>query len=184
MKVKCINKTHYVHITVDRIYECEDSLTEVYAIKNNIGTICHYPVSLFERILDEDEPRMFGELSEYAQMSLFQSWLRGELIQALDVHKHWYVNSYPNWGRGVCYRVKPVELTKPSIDWSHVCSKFNWLTSDENEVAFLHATEPTFNEHGAWRTTVDGAIQRAWVFTSYRKGTCNWKDSLVERPNA
>lgn len=78
----------------------------------------------------------------------------------------------------------PVEIVKkvakPSINWEHVDSKFNYLAEDSNEDAFLYEKEPfitmtAFGSRG-------GEIAEVHMFASYVKGTCDWKESLVKRP--
>ena len=78
----------------------------------------------------------------------------------------------------------PVEviksLTKPSIDWSHVSSEFNYLIQDSDGAGYLCSKKPARVE-GGWN--VESHYICADAFTSYEPGTCDWKDSLVERPN-
>ena len=78
----------------------------------------------------------------------------------------------------------PVEIikkvAKPSINWEHVDSKFNYLAEDSNGDAFMYEKEPfvtmtAFGSRG-------GEIAEAHIFASYTKGTCDWKDSLIKRP--
>jgi hypothetical protein len=78
----------------------------------------------------------------------------------------------------------PVEITKkvakPSINWEHVDSKFNYLAEDANGDAFLYEKEPfitmtAFGSRG-------GEIAEVHMFASYVKGICDWKESLVKRP--
>ena len=81
------------------------------------------------------------------------------------------------------YPVKVVrddEHRKPSIDWEHVSSKFNYLAEDADGGVFLYEDKP-FTDTEAW--TVDyGELAEAHMLASYTKGTCNWKESLIERP--
>ena len=78
----------------------------------------------------------------------------------------------------------PVEITKatvkPSIDWSHVSSEFNYLIQDSDGAGYLCSKKPARVE-GGWN--VESHYICADAFTSYEPGTCDWKDSLVERPN-
>ena len=78
----------------------------------------------------------------------------------------------------------PVEViksvTKPSIDWSHVSPEYNYLAQDANGDGHLYGKEPLR------LTTIWNMVSpyiSATAFTSYVPGTCNWKDSLVKRPN-
>ena len=78
----------------------------------------------------------------------------------------------------------PVEIvkaiTKPSIDWSHVSPEYNYLAQDENGDGYLCGKKP-HRASIAW--SMETPNTRANTFTSYVPGTCDWKDSLVERPN-
>ena len=78
----------------------------------------------------------------------------------------------------------PIEITKatpkPSIDWSHVDSKFNYLAEDADGVVFLYEKEP-FLSLDFW-SMQGGKVSAVYMFASYIPGTCDWKDSLVARP--
>ena len=78
----------------------------------------------------------------------------------------------------------PVEITKavtkPSIDWSHVSENFKYLAMDDEGLHHLYVEKPEL--WGEVWTTYDLYIP-AEVFTSFVPGTCDWRDSLVKRPN-
>ena len=78
----------------------------------------------------------------------------------------------------------PVEVvkaaTKPSIDWSHVSPDYNYLVQDAHGRGYLCAKKP-HRENTAW--SMETPYIRAATFTSYEPGACNWKDSLVKRPD-
>ena len=78
----------------------------------------------------------------------------------------------------------PIEITKatvkPSIDWSHVSPEYNYLAQDENGDGYLCSKNP-HRMNTAW--TMESPYIRATTFTSYEPGGCDWKDSLVKRPN-
>ena len=78
----------------------------------------------------------------------------------------------------------PVEITKatikPSIDWSHVSSEFNYLVQDSDGEGYLCGEDPACVESG-WGS--ESHYICAGAFTSYEPGTCDWRDSLVKRPN-
>lgn len=78
----------------------------------------------------------------------------------------------------------PVEIvrktTKPSINWSHVRSEYQYLAQDANGTAWLYWEEPEMgNNH--WYTA-QGICTKAESHASYDPGLCAWKDSLVKRP--
>ena len=78
----------------------------------------------------------------------------------------------------------PVEVIKaaikPSIDWSHVSSEYNYLAQDSNGKGYLCGKNPSRHTL-AW--VMESPYIRATTFTSYVPGTCDWQDSLVKRPD-
>ena len=79
----------------------------------------------------------------------------------------------------------PVEIVKaavkPSIDWDHVHSKFKYLAQDADGSAWLYAEKPQINHSSHW-SGVLGGHAKAESHATYDPGTCDWKDSLIERP--
>ena len=80
----------------------------------------------------------------------------------------------------------PVEvvkaITKPMIDWNHVNENFRYLVMDECGQHWLTTNRPTIPATPE-RWVCGGVAQSAGQFASLIPGTCNWKDSLVKRPN-
>ena len=78
----------------------------------------------------------------------------------------------------------PVEIvkaiTEPSIDWSHVSSEYNYLIQDSDGEGYLCGEKPSRVKSG-W--IAESPSISASTFTSYTPGTCDWKDSLVKRPD-
>ena len=78
----------------------------------------------------------------------------------------------------------PVEIVKkvakPCINWEHVDSKFKYLAEDPCGAASLYEDEP-FTALNSWGIHGGEAVE-AFMFASYVKGTCDWKESLVKRP--
>ena len=78
----------------------------------------------------------------------------------------------------------PVEIvkkvTKPSINWEHVRDESKFLAQDANGNAWLYWEKPRLSEDH-WVTT-RGECAEAHSYASFSPGTCDWKDSLVERP--
>ena len=77
----------------------------------------------------------------------------------------------------------PIEITKavtkPSIDWSHVSSEYNYLIQDSDGEGYLCGEKPLRVKSG-W--IAESPSISATAFTSYVPGTCDWTDSLVKRP--
>lgn len=80
------------------------------------------------------------------------------------------------------YPVEIVKATvKPSIDWSHVKAEYKWLSVDGNSSAFVFENMPFIDERNYWQPS-DGACFKVDGLASYVRGTCDWKDSLIKRP--
>jgi hypothetical protein len=79
----------------------------------------------------------------------------------------------------------PVEITKkitkPSINWEHVRDEYKFLAQDDTGSAWLYIEEPTPDEV-YWRAEA-GVYVNANSYASYIPGNCDWKDSLVKRPD-
>lgn len=100
-------------------------------------------------------------------------------------YEYWDGGSWQDWipiWRGYhTYRVKLQPLTKPSIDWSHVAPEYKWLARDGSGEGFLFTCKPRVVNSWRW-SGCDGKLSRASAFASYTSGTCDWRDSLVGRP--
>lgn len=72
------------------------------------------------------------------------------------------------------------KITKPTIDWEHVRNKFKWIAQDAEGGCWLYEDKPVEGE-GEWKCS-SGDCTSAEGFISLIPGTCDWKDSLVVRP--
>ena len=82
----------------------------------------------------------------------------------------------------------PVEIVKkaakPSINWEHVSNEFNYLAEDPDGAAYLYEKKP-FTAQDVWGVSDSlSEVAEAFMFASYVKGTCDWKDSLIQRPES
>ena len=79
----------------------------------------------------------------------------------------------------------PVEVVKasikPSIDWTHVKDVYKWLAVDENGGAYVFEDKPKFGYSDYWYS-IAGPCFDVSGLSSYSRGACDWKDSLVKRP--
>jgi len=89
----------------------------------------------------------------------------------------------PHWLATNVYQVRAVEKpkTKPSIDWSHVAPQYKWLAQDEDGDAWFY-DEPPRVLGDSWSVSFNPVVLFANGFASYAAGDCDWKDSLVKRP--
>jgi hypothetical protein len=83
-----------------------------------------------------------------------------------------------NWD-AIEYRIK--EPTKPSINWDHVHPDYNLMATDADGEAFLYKKEPTAGYH---RWEEGHHWVEACSFKSFIPGDCDWKESLVQRPES
>ena len=78
------------------------------------------------------------------------------------------------------YPVEIVKATKPSIDWSHVSEDFQYLAMDSGGLHHLFAEKPE-------PIDVEWTTHALYIcpehFTSFTPGTCDWRGSLVKRPD-
>ena len=76
------------------------------------------------------------------------------------------------------------KVMKPSINWEHVGSKFNYLAEDSEGGAYLFVEEPyVATDASAWYAQSDEVVE-AHGFASYTPGTCDWRASLISRPGS
>ena len=77
----------------------------------------------------------------------------------------------------------PIEIVKatikPSIDWSHVNENFRHLAMDADGRYHVYTDKPL---QGNQQWTTNPPCTPAIHFASFTPGTCDWKDSLVKRP--
>ena len=80
----------------------------------------------------------------------------------------------------------PVEVvkaaTKPSIDWTHIKDGYKWLAVDKDGSAYVYEDEPERSESDYW-FSLKGSLTEVNGLASYTPGTCDWRDSLVKRPD-
>ena len=124
--------------------------------------------------------KTFGELTKSEKMAIFEAYLDGAPIERFTIRsKEWIYTLDPAWRRDDCYRVQP---THPTINWYQVAPEYKWLAMDKSGVCYLYRTTP-YIPHSAQTTWLPvGQRVRADVLLSFKPGTCDWKDSLVERP--
>lgn len=84
----------------------------------------------------------------------------------------WKKTKKPGWyWNGWDYRIAE---TADSINWDHVAPEFKYMERRPTGEAYLYTGHP--GKSNTLRS------MPASVFSSYRKGTCDWKNSLVIRP--
>ena len=119
--------------------------------------------------------------------------LDDETREALKAHggpyeywEYWPVAKFkpiqePSWSLSGVYRVAPD--TKDTINWDHVAAEFICMARDANGSAYAYAAKPKIGCTDAVVWCVGGDdYTGVHVVASYKRGTCDWKDSLVFRP--
>ena len=77
--------------------------------------------------------------------------------------------------------VQDESAIKPSIDWSHVKGEYKWLSVNKDGSAYVYTNEPERSGSDYWYSYT-GSFNEVNGLSSYSRGTCDWKESLVERP--
>ena len=111
-------------------------------------------------------------------IKVMQAYVDGEEVEFSYDGENWQKIEEPSFSRGVKYRIAPA-ATPDTIDWSHVAPEFKWMARDSEGQCWLYLSQPKVGS-GFWYSPDDATP--ADSFTSYRRGTCDWKGSLVKRP--
>ena len=122
----------------------------------------------------------FGELSDAEKGALLLAHHEGKRIDYMRIGvSPWHIAARPCWDDELCYRIAPEPLTPDTINWEHVSAEINAIARHSDDRATCFGKIPTLC-HRFWDYGVP--LGRADVFASYRRGTVDWKDSLVIRP--
>jgi hypothetical protein len=122
-------------------------------------------------------PKPFGELTTAEKGELLLAHHEGKRIEILCGEL--WTKAAPTWAEWKIYRIAPEPLVPDSINWDHVAPEWKWLARDENGKAYLFAEKPRM-VRTEWISCP--AASHASSFASYRRGTVDWRDSLVIRP--
>jgi len=89
---------------------------------------------------------------------------------------NWHPTAIPQWRLTTAYRLAPV---KDTIDWAHADPEWSGMARDSSGCVYLFPKEPLLAGR-AW----DGAGWKniTGVFSSYKRGTCEWQESWVPNP--
>ncbi len=122
----------------------------------------------------------FGELSEDEKKNLLYAYYVRRVPVQINVHSEWLNMPITYWHNHECYRIVKA---KPSIDWDHVNSVYNYLARDRNGDGYLFTDKPEIGANYWINDCAWGHSNAIEVSThvSYAQGDCDWKDSLVER---
>lgn len=124
--------------------------------------------------------------TEYPEIDLEEGhWFSDDMYGA-----YWLNGNKPklDWRKSLTERTAKAEHRKPTVDWSRVPAHFDWIATNEDHATFAYSDRPIPDDSrkgdGYW-TTEPG--QKCWWIDDaeckFRIGTCNWKSSLLERPD-
>jgi len=115
-------------------------------------------------------------------IEVMQAYVDGEEIEFHSgADDSWSKTDMPIWdcffGK---YRIAP-SSTPDTINWDHVAPEFKYMARDENGIPFLYRNRPSIKDLDQW-VDLDDICSNANSHKSYKRGTVDWKDSLVIRP--
>jgi len=142
---------------------------------------------------ESDAVYEYPELTPHQQrtaemIKVMQAYVDGEKVEyKRSCRDEWksvkdcYVQGVPNWNwPQVDYRIAPA-ATPDELDWNLVGALWNYRARDKNGYVYLYEYEPV--QSGDHWKVGEGEFARVdAIFTSYHRGTCDWKDSLMKRP--
>ena len=107
-----------------------------------------------------------------------------EIEHAFQSHNAWGdALPSPSWSWATFdYRIKE---TQDSINWDHIAPGYNWMARDEGGAVYLYSHKSkTYEGKHAQQWEAQGGYDACITgfFASYQRGTCDWKGSLVQRP--
>ncbi len=109
-------------------------------------------------------------------IEVMQAFADGTPVE-VRVEKDWRSAPSPYWNwRDNDYRIA---TTPDTINWDHVAPEYKWMARDEDGVVYVFTKEPKFDYYCL---STDGDCAGVTAFTSYKRGTVDWRDSLVQRP--
>ena len=116
-------------------------------------------------------------------IEVMQAFAEGKKIQYSNNGRDWEIVDNPSWDWEYSeYRVKPV--SKPSINWDHVHPDYKYLFTESDGSSYIVASEP-IRSGVCWLIDIeDDAYVTPEIFASFIPGDCDWKESLVQRPES
>lgn len=118
-------------------------------------------------------PVLFLDDDTLARM---RAWAHG--VERLTTDGQW-LQTKPAFNPGTTYRACPAPLEPDYVDWSQVAAPFNWHARDEDGAGAFYEYEPQQGRR-TWRQ-IEGDYVPSHSHASYRRGTVDWRDSLISR---
>jgi hypothetical protein len=126
-------------------------------------------------------PKPFGELSRAEKGELLLAHHEGKRVEYFSALFHgWTTVAHvgPAWCDNKRYRIAPEPLIPDSINWDHVADDVVAMARDGGDLYAKFFSEIPSAESW-WCGKVRG---HTTSHASYKRGTVDWKDSLVIRP--
>ena len=121
--------------------------------------------------------KLFSEMSREEKLDTFEHYIDGNKIEVkVGGNGRWKIAAVPSFNPRNAYRKA---LTKPSINWDHVAKQFEYMATDSSGLTFLYKEKP---ELRSLCYVSELGCTLASGFASFVQGTCDFKDSLVQRP--
>lgn len=96
----------------------------------------------------------------------------------------WIVtNMFPTESSARTLRKRTIPLTKPDIPWGFIRPKFKWAARSGSGLVFAYQKEPVLYTKGECWLSTRASILIDNELLAFDPGTCDWKDSLVQRPD-
>jgi len=114
------------------------------------------------------------------KMAVMQAFMDGKEIEhTVRGEDTWFPAYSPRWDWfGFKYRIKQEPVTYPTVDWSIFTDDVQWLAWDKSGIGYLYAKEPIALSD-RW---LGAAVAKAGSIKGVTRGTCDWKDSKIQRP--
>lgn len=108
-------------------------------------------------------------------IEVMQAYVDGEKIETCYgiVDNPWWM-----WDYSDKYRIIK---TPDQINWDHVAPEFKYMARDESGIGYIYNTKPILRDD-VWSCNDFVKLTKSENYSSYKRGTVDWKDSLVIRP--
>lgn len=94
----------------------------------------------------------------------------------------WITIQAPFFFVGYVYRQAKPEPTPDYVPWDQIAPKWKWYARDENGTACLFTKEPRQESRSYWAFGECSIRRIEDLLANFKIGTCDWRDSLQERP--
>lgn len=141
--------------------------------KQHLGIMKYYVKGKGGRMTNSDHIERTKRMIE-----VMQAYVDGEDIEYMSADGNWYLKPHRHvWSYDTEYRIAK---TIDTINWDHVAPEFKYMAKDKGGFGYIYANRPSIKDD-VWAAD-GGKVTKPENYASYRKGTVDWKESLVIRP--